>query len=460
MWSPAVIPPKTRKHLSFDPLIRQIRRRAKQLPETRDEAGCSYSVADAVMSAIALFALKDPSLLAFQERCNDMNRKRLFRIQQVPSDTQMRAILDPLASDSLRPMFNDVLRELQRGKALEAFNFLDGYCLLSIDGSGYYSSKKVHCDSCLQRTNRKTGEITYHHQMLGAAVVHPDHRQVIPLAPEPIIKQDGNNKNDCERNASKRLLQKIRDEHPHWKLIVVEDGLASNAPHIRQLKRLNMRFLLGAKPDDHEHLFEEVSQAEAAGRVTTLRWIDDTKKEAVQCEIRFAHHLPLNKSNADLRVNFLQHTESTPDGSSHKRITGKRFSWVTDLAITPENVRHLVRGGRARWKIENETFNTLKNQGYQFGHNFGHGKQNLSTIFVMLMMLAFLVDQTQELCCPLFQAVRKKRGTRRSLWDHQRSHFRHFQFTSMQHLHEVMLYDLAKELPVPTFASRGRARVP
>ena len=154
-------------------------------------------------------------------------------------------------------------------------------------------------------------------------------------------------------------------------------------------------------------------------------------------------------------MNFLQYTEYAPDGSILKR-----FSWVTDLTITSDNARHLVRGGRSRWKIENETFNTLKNQGYQFGHNFGHGTQNLSTIFAMLMMLAFLVDQTQELCCPLFQAVRKKRITRRSLWDHQRSHFRHFEFTSMQQLHEVMLYDLAKELPAPRFASHSLARVP
>ena len=286
-------------------------------------------------------------------------------------------------------------------------------------------------------------------------MVHPDHKQVIPLAPEPIMKQDGDNKNDCERNAGKRLLQKTRDEHPNLKLIVVEDGLASNAPHIRHLKSLDMHFILGAKPDDHEHLFEEVSKAEAEGRVTTLRWTEEVKKEEVQCEIRFAHDLPLNKSNADLLVNFLQYTEYASDGSVRKR-----FSWVTDLTITRENARHLVRGGRARWKIENETFNTLKNQDYHFEHNFGHGEQNLSTIFAMLMMLAFLVDQTQELCCPLFQAVRRKLVSRRSLWDHQRSHFRHCRFESMQHLHEAILYDLAKELPVPTFASRGRARVP
>jgi hypothetical protein len=455
MLHPNAIPPQTRRHLSFDPLIRQICLRAKQLPDPRHQADCEYSMADAVMSAMAMFALKDPSLLAFEERRNDENIKNLFCVLNVPSDTQMRTILDPLEPDLLRPMFNDVWRQLQRGKALEPYVFHHGCYLLSLDGTGYFSSKKIHCESCLQKKNSQTGEITYQHQMLGAVLVHPDHKQVIPLAPEPIIKQDGDNKNDCERNAGKRLLQKIRGEHPNLPLIVVEDGLASNAPHIRLLKSLDMHFLLGAKPDDHEHLFEEVREAEAAGRATTLRWMDEAQKEPVQCEIRFAHHLPLNKSNADLLVHFLQYTEYASDGSILKR-----FSWVTDLTITRDNARHLVRGGRSRWKVENETFNTLKNQDYHFEHNFGHGEQNLSVVFAMLMMLAFLVDQTQELCCPLFQAVHKKLVSRRSLWDHLRSHFRHCLCESMQQLQEAILYDWAKEMPIPTFASRRRARVP
>jgi len=161
MLNPAAIPPKTRRHLSFDPLIGQIRERAEQLPDTRDEQDCAFSVADAVLSSVATFSLKDPSLLAFQERRNDQNMKNLFRIRQVPSDTQMRAILDPLEPDSLRPMFNDVLRQLQRGKALEPYVFHEGCYLLSLDGTEYYSSKKVHCDSCLQRKNSKTAEMTY-----------------------------------------------------------------------------------------------------------------------------------------------------------------------------------------------------------------------------------------------------------------------------------------------------------
>jgi hypothetical protein len=144
-------------------------------------------------------------------------------------------------------------------------------------------------------------------------------------------------------------------------------------------------------------------------------------------------------------VNFLQCYEFDAAGN-----TQKMFSWVTDREITSENAPHLVRGGRARWKIENETFNTLKNQDYKFEHNFGHGEQNLSVVFAMLMMLAFLVDQTQQLCCPLFQAVWEKSGSKRELWDQMRSHFRHFVFTSMQHLYEVMLHDRAKNLPAPT----------
>lgn len=133
-----------------------------------------------------------------------------------------------------------------------------------------------------------------------------------------------------------------------------------------------------------------------------------------------------------------------------KETRGRHSPHVTDLKITRHNAWDLARGGRARWKIENETFNTLKNQGYQFEHNFGHGEMNLSVVFAMLMMLAFLADQVQQLCCPLFRAVWQKFGSKRALWDNLRSHFRHFVFTSLRHLYEVMLHGLAKQLPAPS----------
>jgi hypothetical protein len=425
--------------LSADALYGLIREGFRKIPDHR-QATSPIPLTDALMSAFAMFALKDPSLLAFEQRRSDGNLKALFGIGQIPSDTQTREILDPLDPERLRPLFGAVFRQLQRGKALEPFEFYNGGYLLALDGTGYFSSQQIHCPSC-QVKEHKNGTVTYEHQMLAAVLVHPDLKEVIPLAPEPIQKQDGSTKNDCERNAARRLLAKIRREHPHLKLIVVEDGLASNGPHVRDLIDNHMHFILGVKPGDHAFLFEQVEAARRQGCSPKLV----RREGGITREVSWVWNVPLNESNSDLRVNFLQYREYDADGKCRKN-----FTWITDLHVTHRNAWLFAQGGRARWHIENETFNTLKNQGYHFEHNYGHGVQNLSVVFAMLMMLAFLVDQTQQLCCGLFRAVWKKVGSKRALWEQLRSHFYHFTFRSMRQLYEAMLYDLAKEVPLPT----------
>ncbi len=435
-------PKKGRKHLSADPLYELLHGSFEKISDPRRD-GPGISLSDALMSGLALFALKDPSLLAFDDRRQDENMKRLFHIGRVPCDTQMRTILDPVDPVELRPAFGDVFREAQRGKAVTQLRFVGGCYLLLMDGTQYFTSEAVNCDSCLKKQHQD-GRVSYSHQMLSAVLAHPDHSEVIPLAPEPIGNQDGHTKNDCERNAAGRLLRRIRAEHAHLKLIVVEDGLASNAPHIRDIKSLGMHFILGAKPNDHEFLYKRLEDEFERDRVTVITW----KEGETTCEITFVNGLPLNASNQDLLVNFLGYTEFDEDGH-----VIKQFSWVTDLKIKRHNARELMRGGRARWKIENETYNTLKNQGYHFEHNFGHGKQNLAVVFAMLMMLAFLVNQVEQLCCPLFQAVWTKLGSKRAVWDQVRSHFRHFRCDSMQRIYEAILYDLTKNLPLPRLNS-------
>lgn len=225
------------------------------------------SLTDALLSAFAMFSLKSPSLLAFDKDRTAGNLQRVYGIERVPCDTAMREILDPVEPESLWPFFKGVFRALQRGKALEAMVFVEGHSLLALDGTGYFSSTQIHCESCLE-THHRNGTVTYRHQMLGAALIHPDRREVIPLMPEPIIKQDGTDKNDCERNAAKRFIVKLRQDHPHLKLIVTEDSLSSNAPHIQVLQDHHLHSILGVKAGDHAYLFEQVEAAEQAGRVT------------------------------------------------------------------------------------------------------------------------------------------------------------------------------------------------
>jgi hypothetical protein len=122
----------------------------------------------------------------------------------------------------------------------------------------------------------------------------------------------------------------------------------------------------------------------------------------------------------------------------------KQWTWVTDLEVTAGNVREAVRAGRARWRIENETFNTLKNQGYHFEHNDGHGEENLSVVLAMLMMLAFLIDQVQQRCDPLFEAARKKKGPRCALWEAIRHLFASFEVGSMREIYEAIAYGYAR----------------
>ena len=202
-----------RKHLSADALFSLVRSSFAMISDHR-VGNPEISLTDAMMSAFGMFSLKCPSLLQFdkQQRA-DENLRPVYKIDRVPCDTQMRTIVDPVDPEALRPVFRDVFRQVQRGKALEQFVYLKGCYLLSLDGTGYFSSSKIHCPSCMEKVSR-SGEVTYYHQMLGAALVHPDLKEVIPLCPEPIIKQDGATKNDCERNAARRFLSKFRKEHP------------------------------------------------------------------------------------------------------------------------------------------------------------------------------------------------------------------------------------------------------
>ncbi len=286
---------------------------------------------------------------------------------------------------------------------LEQFRYLDGHYVISIDGTGQYCSKSVHCDNCCEKSHRD-GSKSYYHHMLGAALVHPDHKVVITLAPEPIVKSDGDTKNDCERSAGKRLLQDLRREHPHLKILIVEDSLASNFPHLTLLDSLNMNYIIGVKPGDHGYLFDWISDLEPKSHTYE-------ESNGTQHEFRYYMNVPLNDAHHDYRVNVLEYSETQKSGKT------QRFSWVTKLPISSENVYDIMRAGRARWRIENETFNTLKNQGYHFEHNYGHGYKNLCSVMTMLMMPAFLIDQVQPLCCKVYQKTRKHVGTLTTLFE-------------------------------------------
>lgn len=370
---------------------------------------------------------QDPSVNVFQQRLQEKqelnNLKTLFNVEAIPKSTQLRTALDNIPSTEIEQLFSDFLRPVQRGKHLETFEFIDGKYLIPFDGTQYFSSNKISCDCCL--TKKSKGITTYHHQVVAATIVCPGIKQVMLLAPEPIRNIDGSTKQDCEINAGKRLVKKIRDTHPKLKIIIAGDGLYSKQPFIDELTRYGMSFILVAKPADHTFLHQWFSEFHQMGETQQLETFDHKGRRHLY---HWVNDIPLNGSKDADNVNYFEYTIFKGDKVNYHN------SWVTDITISRDNIIQLVKGGRARWKIENEAFNTLKNQGYHLEHNFGHGKKFLSYNLLLFNFLAFFMHQIFELSDRVYQKCRSKFTSRKEYWNQLRCTIRILIFPSFESL--------------------------
>lgn len=401
----------------------------QRLPDTRLQERVRVSLRDSYLSAFALFYLQDPSLLEFQRRFEDQvqsnNLRGVFGIETIPSDTRLRELLDAPNAGFLNTVFQEYLRRLQRSKQLERYRFLDEGYLLTLDGSEYFASDNVHCAQCLKRT-KSDGVVEYYHQIVQPAIVHPDLRQVLPLAPEFISQQNGASKQDSETNAAKRLIKSLRSEHRQLPAVVVGDSLYSTTPFITELKAARFPFLLVAKPDDHKSLFQDIEGLRRGGGLKSL---SRTTAKAKRFFYEWTSEVALGADPKSPSVNFVQLSICDEKGK-----VSYRCSWVTDLPLEEANIEKVVRAARARWKIENEGFNTLKNHGYHLEHNFGHGSEHLAEAFFLLNLLAFFIHQVQELVDELYQRARAGFSSRIEFWNVIRSSFRILLFSSWDQL--------------------------
>ena len=428
---PKEISKKVASALKIDNLVTWLSQQFKGFTDIR-ASNSSLSLKDSLLSGFAMFSLKDNSLFKFDNMRTERkaNLKKVYKIDSAPSDSNLRKVLDKTKLKELKAVFTGLVKKLRKAGIWKAYCYYQGYIICSIDGVHHFSSEKICCDQCLVY-EKKNGKKEYRHYLLSGSIVHPDKREVMPIIHEPILRQDGVEKNDCERNAAKRLLPQLKELFKEEKLVVVEDALSSNGPHIEAIRAEKFKFIIGIKPKGNKYLFDLMDRKEKYNEV----YHHEEEKEGLIHKYRYANDLPLNSEHRDIRVNFLEYRQIDPSGKKEDRV----FSWVTDFKLTKKTVHPVMRMGRSRWKIENETFNTLKNQGYHFKHNFGHGEKNLCTNFALLMMLAFLIDQIQQLCNEVFQKAWAKAKTRIDLWERVRSKFYDFVIDSMEMIYLLII---------------------
>ena len=420
--------------MEFDDLVKDLKSEFELIGSTRP-INATYTVDNILMCGFALFSLKDSSLLKFVKALKDRasNLKSIFHITQTPSDTTVRATLDEIPTESIKEVFTPFIQKLDNEGILEEYKYLNRL-MIPLDGTQYFKSNKVNCDCCLTKEH-KNGTVTYHHNALAACIVHPEHKEVFPIGIEDIVKQDGQTKNDCELNSAKRLIPQVVKRVNNHPLLLGGDAIYANGPMIRFVRQqaeehqMDINFLFSIKPKSQAYLFLQFERLEQTGLIKSFTTTSKNKKYVT----KYANNLMLNGVNNDILVNFLYFEEH-----DLKKGTVKVFTWITDIPITLDNHVKLVKAGRARWKIENETFNTLKNQGYQFEHNFGHGKKYLAANFSVLMLLAFLFDQIQQRTNLMFKLAKLKAGTFMTLWEKIRHLFDLTPIPSMQFIYKII----------------------
>lgn len=266
------------KSLTLEAMISRLSETFNRMADGRAANRVSYPLHDTLMSGLALMFYQHPSLLGFQQamkqkrgRCN---LETIFGVTEVPSDTQMREILDGVATEPLRWLLPELFELVRRAGWASQFKIRvptgahqGAYYTMVLDGSDYFHSTKIECPGCLKATDAK-GIVHYRHTVVGATLVRAGSHRIFPLDVEEVRNSDGSEKQDCEVNAGKRLIERFRQEHRQMKAIVSGDDLYSHEPFVQQLKQDRLPFVLVAKPDSHKELFEWVEMLEQRAAVS------------------------------------------------------------------------------------------------------------------------------------------------------------------------------------------------
>jgi hypothetical protein len=428
------------KHLGFGALRTTLTETFDHLPDFRTGKNTQYTVGDAALGAFSVFFMQCPSFLAYQrdmqrnKGCN--NAQSLFGVEHIPSDGQIRNLLDPIAPTYLQEPFWDILEQTMADPKIASAFEVNGEWLCSLDGTQYFGSSTVHCEQCT--VTHHDNRVSYRHTVLIPVLAKPGCSEVLVLEPEFITPQDGAEKQDCESNAAHRWITRNAKHFVGRSVTILADDLHCKQPFCELLLDHHLDFILTCKPDSHTTLYEEVALLDQCGGVTHSEKRLWTGQRHQVWHYRFVEHVPLRAGPQALYVNWCELT-ITDEG------TGKQLyhnAFATNRPITTQTVHDIVTAGRARWKVENEGNNILKNHGYHLEHNYGHGQQHLATVLATLILLAFLCHTVLQLRDRFYQRLRAELGTRQTFFDDLRALTRYFFFKSWEDLIAFMIAGL------------------
>jgi hypothetical protein len=402
--------------LSLEVLLDCLTIHISQLADPRRKSNATkYTMRDAILGAFSMFFMQNESFLEHQRQMASLhgksNAQTMFGIFNIPTNQQIKNILDGIPATALIGVFDWVYQAMRDQGLLQSFEYLGGL-MVALDGTQYHSSQKVKCDCCSSRQHAN-GKVTYSHSAILPVIVAPGQSQVISLAPELITPQDGHEKQDCEVEAAKRWVEQHASKMKGHHITLLGDDIYSRQPMCEAIIAAEMNFVFTCLPESHVHLYESLEALDKLGSIKELELKQGSKSRQETLTYRYVNEIPINGSKKSFNINWCA-VKVTRD-SDGKILYDNAFA--TKHKLDEETVVQVVEAGRSRWKTENENHNILKTKGYHLEHNFGHGQEHLASTLLMLNLMAFLFHTILHLVDEKYRETRKKRGTRKGYND-------------------------------------------
>jgi len=401
---------------SVTPHLRVLRDQFSRLSDLRRGRNIQYSMSDITLTAFSVFFFQSSSYLSHQRQMledeGDSSLLHLLGIDRIPGDGVVRDQLDYVSPRELRPSYEYLYAEMASMGLVEGFRTKLGKMLLALDGTWTIRTEKKCCDQCLSK-KLSSGATLYYHSLITPCFVHPGRSEVLSLLPEPIVPQDGAAKQDCELNAAKRWLESHGAKYAPSEVAVLGDDLYAHQPFCEAVQAQQMDFIFVCKPESHQTLYEEVELMGQNRMLHTHQFFEGQAAKRQRVELRYLNQIPIREGKDALLVNWI---EMRVFDRQDRLIYQNAF--ITSIPINAHNAPAIAHAGRARWKVENENLNILKNQGYHVEHNFGHGHQSLANTLLCLNILAFLLHTFCFLAWEKFRLIWTKVGTRKAFFQH------------------------------------------
>jgi hypothetical protein len=371
------------------------------LPDGRKPQGKMYSTQEMMMGGLSLFLFKEGSRNQLNNDRNSLHfsehYERLFGLKLPHQDIVKRMLcsLDPMRLDIVKM---DLMSRLFEKKWLRKYRLFSQYYFVAVDATGIVSFDKPHCEHCLTKKS-KNGTITYFHYVLEAKLVTKD-GLVLSLASEWIENPEGEyEKQDCERKAFIRLAAKIKQYYPHLPICILADGLYPYENAFKTCEDYGWKFIFVLKNDSLKTVQEELTLTRRSKPVKEFVTVDSgwnvNQKFQFQCDILYRKKYTLNWAQcSETRTKIIDPKKKKPQQQT--KTTTNCFEYVTNIKPDKGNIRAICAGGRLRWKIENEGFNTQKNNDYELEHKYCEKSYNGLQNYYTLLQIAHAINQFIE----------------------------------------------------------------